>query len=339
MDFGVLIEPLYPASELVRIARTAEELSFASFWYPDEKFYRDPYVGLTLVAQHTRRMQIGVCVTEPYSRHPILTAMAIGSLAESAPGRTWLGMGAGGRGFNAMGITRDRPAIAIREAVEVIRKLLAGESVDYHGKVIQLNERKLDFLPPQGIKVMIATGYGHRVQELAGEIGDAAMLANYATPQTMQPGLGRVELGAKKAGRTLKDLRLISRLDVAVHESGEVARTAVAPIILSAMRASYPSLEYLADLPEFELPSKLLSVMGRKDYKTRSYYADAQRSAALIPPALTEHMSIAGTPEQVRSRIEAICAMQVFDEITLRPVPCGGQGMQDCLQEIHSVIT
>ena len=151
MDFGVLIEPLYPASELVHIAHKAEELGFASFWYPDEKFYRDPYVGLTLVAQHTHRMQIGVCVTEPYSRHPILTAMAIGSLAEVAPGRAWLGMGAGGRGFNAMGLSRDRPAVAIREAVELIRKLLAGESVDYHGKVIHLNERKLDFLPPQGI--------------------------------------------------------------------------------------------------------------------------------------------------------------------------------------------
>jgi len=131
MDFGVLIEPLYPASELVRIARTAEELSFASFWYPDEEVYRDPYVGLTLVAQHTRRMQIGVCVTEPYLTHPILTAMAYWQPGRERPGRTWLGMGAGGRGFNAMGITRDRPAIAIREAVEVDPQVVGRESVDY----------------------------------------------------------------------------------------------------------------------------------------------------------------------------------------------------------------
>jgi len=85
-------------------------------------------------------------------------------------------------------------------------------------------------------------------------------LANHAT------WLGRVELGAKKAGRTFEGFTLNLGVSMwPVHESGEVARTAVAPIILSAMRASYPSLEYLADLPEFELPSKLLSVMGRKD--------------------------------------------------------------------------
>ena len=131
MEFGVLIDPVHTPNELIEIAENVENWKFSSFWYPDEKFFRDCYVGLTLVANHTHQINIGTCVTEPYARHPILTSAGIGSLAEVAPRRTWLGLGAGGRGFRAMGIVRQQPAVAIREAVVMIRRFLAGELVNY----------------------------------------------------------------------------------------------------------------------------------------------------------------------------------------------------------------
>ena len=339
MDFGILIPPVFAPDRLISIAGRSERLGVSSFWYPDEKFFRECYVGLTLVAANTRSMNVGVCVTDPYSRHPIMTAAAIGSVAEVAPGRTWLGLGAGGRGFGAMGIERKRPATAIREAVQIIRSLTVGESVAFQGKVMSLQERKLDFRPPPDIPIMIATGYGHAIQRLAGEIGDAAMLANYATPESIRPVFQRVEQGMANAGGTGSDLRLISRVDVAVHEDGELARMAVAPAILSAIRASYPSLAYLDDLPAFTLSSRLLDVIRRKDYQTRSRCADPELSGPLIPPALTRQMSIAGTPEEVRDRIVTILQIGIFDELTIRPVPSGVQSMDDCLERVHEVIT
>jgi 5,10-methylenetetrahydromethanopterin reductase len=338
LDYSVLIPPVYPPDQLVGIVQWVEENGFVGFWYPDEKFFRDPYVGLTLAANHTRRINLGTCVTDPYARHPILTATAIGSLAELAPGRTWLGIGAGGRGFQAIGIRRDRPVTAIREAVEVIRRLLAGECVDYHGQVIQLNDRPLDFLPPGPVPVLIATGHGPLIQKLAGEIGDAAMLANYASEPTIQMGLGRIREGAQRAGRSLKDLRILSRLDVSIHPQGELARAAVAPRILSMIRASYPELSYFDDLPAFELSSTLLGVLKRKDYATRTLYADPRKSAPLIPNELFRHFSVAGNPDQVGRQLETIRRMGVFDEITFHPIPAGDQSMLNCLTMITGVI-
>jgi len=338
MQFGALIEPLYKPQELAVVAQRVEQLGFSSFWYPDEKFFRDPYVGLTLAAHHTQRMDVGVCVTDPYSRHPIMTAQAIASLAEVAPGRTWLGLGAGGRGFTAMGINRERPAVALREAVQVIRRLLAGETVDYRGDVISLIDRKLDFEPTEGVSIMIATGSGRLVQRLAGEIGDAAMLANYATPQALKNGLDRIEEGARRAGRAIGDFRLISRVDVALHEDRASARKAVAPVVLSDFRSSFPALAYLDDLPEFKLSSGFLNLLKRKDYRTRSQYRDPEHSASLVPEALVDHMSIAGTPQEVKDRIRAIIDMGVFDEITIHPVPCKDQTLLECLSMLSKIL-
>lgn len=334
MNFGILIDPIYKPSELVEIAERVENVQFSSLWYPDEKFFRDCYVGLTLIAHNTHRINIGTCVTEPYARHPILTAAAIGTVAEVAPRRTWLGLGAGGRGFQAIGIERKLPAVAIRETVDVIRRLCTGEKVDFQGKVIQLNERRLDFMPPPEIPIMIATGFGRAVQRLAGEIGDAAMLANYATPETIKTGLKRITEGAVRGGRSIDDFRLISRIDLAIHQNSEIARRAVAPNVLSNFRSNFPSLDYLEDLPEFELSSKFLDALRHQDYQSRTYYRDPENSYDLIPVSLLDNLAVAGSPDVVRKKIEAIVEMDVFDEITMHPIPCFDQNIMDSLSLI-----
>ncbi|WP_119066505.1 LLM class flavin-dependent oxidoreductase [Aggregatilinea lenta] len=330
MDYGVLVDPLLKPGDLIALARQVEQAGFTHFWYPDEKFFRECYVGLTLVAAHTSRIQLGPCVTDPYSRHPIMTAAAIGTLAEVAPGRVWLGLGAGGRGLKAMGITQDRPARAIREAIEVIRGLLAGQSVNYEGEVIRLEDRPLDFTPTESVRIMIGTGHGRYTQQLAGEVADAAMVANYASPDVLDRALVWVRKGAQRAGRSLDDLTLISRVDVAVHADRATARAAVAPKVLSALRSSYPELAYLDVLPPFEMPSELVRVLGKKDYKTRAYYADPAHSAPLIPDVLIDHLAVAGTPAEVTARLRAIGAMG-FGQIAIRAVPAGDQTLQSCL--------
>lgn len=338
MKYGALIESIYPPSELVAIARQVEDLGFSHFWYPDEKFFKDCYIGLSLVAQNTKNIALGPCVTDPFSRHPIITAVAIASLAEVAPNRTWLGIGAGGRGFNAIGIERDRPAIAIREAVHIIRELLLGNMVNYQGEVISLIDRSLDFKPTQQVPIMVATGHGRLIQSLAGEIGDAVMLANFSSPATILAGFKNVKKGIDKAGRDLKDIYMILRVDVAVHPDKKVAQKAVAPVILSALRASYPGMSYLDVLPSFDMSSKLLQVLGKNDYRTRIYYRNSENSAPLIPSDMFEHLALVGTMEEVREKINGIINLGIFNEITLRPVPAGDQSMNECINTIHQVL-
>ena len=117
--------------ENVRLSVLAETLGFDVVWIPDERFYRDCYVTLADVAERTTHVALGPCVTDPYSRHPALTAAAIGTVDELADGRAILGIGAGALRLLRDGDdARDRPATAIREAIALIRRLLAGELGD-----------------------------------------------------------------------------------------------------------------------------------------------------------------------------------------------------------------
>jgi probable F420-dependent oxidoreductase len=131
---GLLALAKLPPDQLVETVQTAEAGGFSHFWHSDEKFYRDPWVGLTLAALKTRSILLGTGVVEPYARHPALLAMAIASLDEVSDGRAILGIGAGGTGFPPLGVQRRKPATALREAITVIRGLFGEGSMTFRGR-------------------------------------------------------------------------------------------------------------------------------------------------------------------------------------------------------------
>src|SRR5262252_9130221 len=114
---GLLILPSLDPERLAELAVKAEELGYDDFWLADERFFREVYSCLALCAARTRRIRLGPCVTDPYSRHAALTAMAIATLDEISNGRAALGIGAGISGFAELGIERRKPARAMREAI------------------------------------------------------------------------------------------------------------------------------------------------------------------------------------------------------------------------------
>src|SRR5262249_57306009 len=80
---------------LVERAKLAEASGYDTVWLADERFYREVYACLTLFAANTARVRLGPCVTDPFARHPALTAMAIATIDEISGGRAVLGIGAG----------------------------------------------------------------------------------------------------------------------------------------------------------------------------------------------------------------------------------------------------
>jgi len=166
----------YPPARLIELARLQEACGYETFWYTDERFFREVYSGLTLAAVHTRNIKLGTMVTDPYTRHPALTAMAIATVDEVAEGRAVLGLGAGVAGFTEMQLVRHQPAQAMREAVTVVRQLLGGATVDMHGQVVTLAHGRLDFPPLRAhVPVYIASN-GRLGLALAGEIAEGAVM-------------------------------------------------------------------------------------------------------------------------------------------------------------------
>src|SRR5207245_6642645 len=99
---------------------------------PAERPTLNVYAGLTVTALHTRSLQLGIAVTNPYTRNVGVTAAAAATVDELSGGRLSLGFGAGG-GLGHYGVDRSRPAVAVREAVNVTRALLNGKPVTFDG--------------------------------------------------------------------------------------------------------------------------------------------------------------------------------------------------------------
>src|SRR5689334_18056422 len=123
MNVELLMLGDQPAGHLAERARLAEACGFDAVWVADERFYREVYSVLSQIASATQRIRLGPCVTDPFARHPALTAMAIATLDEISAGRAVLGLGAGVSGFAELDIRPHSRPRAIREAISLTRAL------------------------------------------------------------------------------------------------------------------------------------------------------------------------------------------------------------------------
>jgi len=169
--------PEGPVSELVELARLAEQLGCGRCWVYDEGLVtRDVYVTLTAIALATGSIRLGPGITNPYVRHPGATATAIATLDELSGGRAFVGIGAGGGlTLRPMGIEQTKPLAAVRDMVTALRGLFAGETVDLDGDVFSLSNARIDYGRP-GIEVILA-GRGPKITELGGRVADGFNLS------------------------------------------------------------------------------------------------------------------------------------------------------------------
>src|SRR6185503_9287560 len=105
----------------------------------------------------TDRIVIGLGVVNPYTRHPALVAMETAALAGLAPARVVLGLGSSNRKWieAQMAIPFKTPLRGLRESVEIVRRLLAGQRVTYAGEVFSINDVVLESPPPAPVPILL----------------------------------------------------------------------------------------------------------------------------------------------------------------------------------------
>ncbi|MDE3112974.1 MAG: LLM class flavin-dependent oxidoreductase [Chloroflexota bacterium] len=325
-ELGLLVLPERPVPELVARARRAEALGYGSVWVADEKFYRDPWVVLSAVALATERVRIGTGVTEPYARHPALLAMAAATLAELAPGRVVLGLGAGGPGFPPLGVERRRPTVAIPEAVSIVRSLLRGERVDVAGEVMSFRGGSLNFAARE-LPVFVAAR-GRRMLAAAGSVADGVIMAPFASAEAVGRAADVVREAARAAGRTPP--RVIARIDFCVGASEAEARDAVRYFVALPVWVSYPDLSY-TETVGIALGSEIRELVARRDYR------DIAAAGALLPDEMVEHFAIAGTEEEIARRIAAL--LPLVDDVIVHPVASPSASVDDVVEVVARVWT
>jgi 5,10-methylenetetrahydromethanopterin reductase len=129
---GIWLFPESPADALLDAFCEAEAIGLDEVWIGDEgAAYRDPFAVLAAAAARTRHIRLGVAVTNPYLRHPAVTASAMMTIQELSGGRGLLGLGPGGGvALDPLGIQRQRPLARTRQAMRIVRAVAAGTATD-----------------------------------------------------------------------------------------------------------------------------------------------------------------------------------------------------------------
>ena len=163
---------------------------------------RDAYLALALSAQKTHRLRLFPATSSPLVRHPLVLASLAQSLEEVAPGRALLTVAPGFISTRSIG--QPRAAVAVmREAINDLRRLLAGEAVAFRPTTTKLRNTSAE---PTPVYLLAA---GPRMIELAGEVADGAVLFVGLHPASIRAARRHLEVGAKRAGRSLDGFPVI----------------------------------------------------------------------------------------------------------------------------------
>jgi len=297
---GALLLQHDAPSRLVDRAQLVEAAGYEHLWLADERFFREVYASLTLCALHTRRVTLGPCVTDPYSRHPALTAMAVATLDEISGGRAALGLGAGISGFAQLGIVRRRPARAMAEAIEVIRRLLRGETVHLRGKVVHFEGGRLDFAPARPELPIYVASNGPLGQKAAGISADGAIMEGCGTADEARALRARIEAAAGAAGRSPVDVELVARLDACIDDDGGAARDVLRPQVAKKLGGGHLKFATLA-AQGLDLPAAAKALLT-----TVRYGVGVSPFLALLPhvtDAMVDAITLAGTVEEAAEHV------------------------------------
>lgn len=308
--------PGMSVDQCVALARLVEEVGFTRLGISDVVLWPDTFVVQSACAAATTWLRIGSMVSNPYSRHPVVLAAAVGSLQELSGGRAFLGLGVGA-GLEVVGIDYPRPTATLREALTIIRGLFAGESVDFEGSVFEARGAQLR-RPPQQVPPIAVGTRSERVMRLAGEMADTALVgARYLSPATADCYRSWVTEGARDAGRDVAEVEIAPRLTLCASKDAESARRTM----------KRDTAEFLVTLrpADLDIDEEQMRAIAAALERARGWYFDPEafhpeELDALVSDDLVDKFSISGAPGDCLEQLRRVRELG-FTSVSLKLAP------------------
>jgi len=297
---ALYLQDKHPIREGMEHVRYAEELGFEAVWQAESRLVREATVPMAAFAAVTTRIKVGSGVVNNWTRNVGLMAATFSTLDDLAPGRILLGIGAWWDPLaSKVGITRRRPLQAMREYVEVVRRLLAMERVTFHGEYVDVDDIELDIVhgdrSPKRVPIYIGAT-GMKMMELAGEIGDGVVLNYMVSPAYNRQALEALGEGAARAGRNLEDVDRPQLVVCSLDQDREVALD----------RARELLTQYLGQQPHIMKASGVDPSLIAKIGEVMTWPAgpkEIRRAMKLVPDEAVQMISAAGTPDECRAKV------------------------------------
>jgi F420-dependent oxidoreductase-like protein len=307
--------PNFPAewNSVMEKVRIADELGYDSIWLGESWGY-ELFTSMADLVRVTKRIKIGAGIANIYSRTPALIASTIATLDQRSDGRMILGLGPSGANVieHWHGVPFQKPVQRTREYVEIIRMILRGEKLVYHGEMFNLERGfKLRFTPPRKDIPIYIAAMGPKNVVQSGEISDG-VLPVYWPANKWGELRSQLDEGARIAGRSAHSAAIAPYItSVILSEQADENERAAARFTVAS-----PLAYYIGRMGVYYAQMLTRNGFGAEVETVQEAWKQGMKSAIeAVPEELLDATSIVGTPQEIVAKLDKWVAAGVDEPI------------------------
>lgn len=292
-SIGIGLQGNLSPAQYKEIAVMVDELGIDCITMFGDLMFQPPIPPLVDMAGVTNSAILGPACLNPFAIAPHEIAGQIAYLDLASNGRSYLGL-ARGTWLSGVGIAQERAVLVLREALEVIRRLLAGDQSGWEGEIYRLAPGiGFEFTPQRSsIPILIGT-WGKQTAHLAGQVADEVKIGGTANPLMVPVMRGYIDEGARSVGRDPSEIGVVVGAVTVVDEDHEAARALARKEV-----AMY--LAVVADLdPTISLDPELVNQV-----RAGVERGEHVQAGALIPDEILDLFAFSGSPEHVAQQVQ-----------------------------------
>ncbi len=311
--------PNFPGQwdQIVEKVKIADELGFDSIWLGESWGY-ELFTSLADLVRVTKRIKLGAGIANVYSRTPALLASTVATLDERSGGRIILGLGPSGANVieHWHGVPFEKPVTRTREYVEIIRTILRGDKLVYHGEFFNLERGfKLRFTPSRANLPIYIAAMGPKNVTQTGEIADGILPVYW--PATKWHELReQLDEGARSVGRAPHSAAIAPYItSVLLREDADEEERQAA-----YSHAAAPLAYYIGKMGTFYAQMLRRNGFEEEVQAVLAGWQQGMKAAiAAVSPRMLDTVSIVGTPTEVVARLDQWAAAGVDEPLLSMP--------------------
>ncbi len=300
MKLALGFNPIMSASEMAKVATSAEAAGYDSVWMHESLFQRDVVTYLAAMAGATKSLKLGSGVINTYTRHPVTAAVTFATLSELSGGRITLGLGLGSFptipliGHKIFPVSESRPLKRIKEYVQVVRMVWGGGKVEFEGEFFKVHNLTLGFALKESVPIFIGS-LSPLVQSYAASSSDGVILSPaLSTVKGTEAMVKNVERGEQKKGaKTVRASYMMTSVD------SEPAKAS------AAIRDYYFFVYQLSEVVRAEaLVPYGVTEEKLKPMKDAWKRGDMPEAKKLVPEEAIDALAVVGSPDHALDRVK-----------------------------------
>jgi 5,10-methylenetetrahydromethanopterin reductase len=307
VDIGLNVVDQRPITDQVGWWRAADAAGVTSIAIPDSPaLLNELYVAATACAIETSSARVMTSVTNPVTRDPSVTAAALASLHELAPGRIVFGIGTGDSALWGVGL---RPATIarLRDYIGAVRSLLRGEDATYDGRTFR--SRWSWRQNPIEIPVHVPVA-GPKITHMAAQVADGLLLSMGCGPENVSYVTSLVNQACDEVGRDPSELEMWWNSEVVFGDDADDAKARALGVSTSWLT--------MGGMEGKQIPDELQPAVQRFNadiHDLSNSYQDGDRQARLIARArelgiydwlLSRAPGLWGRPDEIAARLHEL---------------------------------